>query len=278
MKKNNVKKIFSELDKKVKMVAMLAPSFIIQFKHPEIISQLKKLGFDKVVELTFGAKLVNREYQKKLKNNKELVIASPCPGVIEVVKRNYPKYVKNLAKIDSPMIATAKICKREFPKHKRVFISPCDYKKMEVDKSKFVDYVIDYVQLEELFKARKIKGSRKKVNFDKFYNDYTKIYPLSGGLAQTAHLKGVIDKDEIKSVDGIKKIMKFLDKPDPKIRFLDALYCRGGCVGGPYTTKKIGIRKKRKKVIAYRNKSSKKSIPEDRKGLYEKAKGLKFSH
>ena len=37
---------------KEKMVAMLAPSFLIDFSYPEIIGMLKRLGFEYVVEVS----------------------------------------------------------------------------------------------------------------------------------------------------------------------------------------------------------------------------------
>lgn len=277
-KKNNVKKIVSELNKGTKLIALVAPSFVSEFQYPKLITQLRKLGFDKATELTFGAKLVNKEYHTLVENSKKLVITSPCPGVVEFIKKRYPKYKKNLALIDSPMVAMGKVSKKYYPKHKTVFLSPCDYKKIESLKTKYIDYVIDYEQLRDLIKDKKLTNV-KVLNgemFDKFYNDYTKIYPLSGGLAKTAKVKEILKKDEIKVIDGVKKIMKFLDNPGPKVKFLDVLFCNGGCIGGPRTTKKLTISQKRKKVMDYMKKSSKKNVPEDRKGLYEKAKGLKF--
>lgn len=262
---------------KGKYVAMLAPSFVVEFSYASIISRLKKLGFDKVVELTFGAKMVNRDYYKKLKNSKELVIASPCPGIVEIIKAKMPKYKKYLVKIDSPMVATAKICKRVYPEHKTVFISPCHYKKIEAEKSRDVDFVIDYKQLNKLFVKFKILKYSKRIYFDKFYNDYTKIYPLSGGLGKTAHLKGAIKKEEILVMDGIENVLKFLKNPDPKIRFLDVLFCIGGCIGGPCVSSKLSIEARKRKVLKYLEDSKKEDIPEPRKGLVEKARGIKFS-
>ncbi len=262
---------------KGKYIAMLAPSFVVEFSYASIISRLKKLGFDKVVELTFGAKMINREYYKKLKNSKGLVIASPCPGIVEIIKAKIPKYKKYLARIDSPMVATAKICKRFYPDHKTVFISPCHYKKIEAEKSKDVDFVIDYKQLNKLFVKFKIPKYSKRIYFDKFYNDYTKIYPLSGGLGKTAHLKGTIKKEEILVMDGIANVLKFLKNPEPKIRFLDVLFCIGGCIGGPCVSSKLSIEARKKKVLKYLEDSKKEDIPEPRKGLIEKAKGIKFS-
>ena len=278
--KNDINKITSELKKGVKMIALVAPSFVIEFSYPKLITQLKKLGFDKVTELTFGAKLVNREYHKLLeKKNKKLIISSPCPGIVELIKQRYPKYKKKLALIDSPVIAMGKVCKKYYPKHKTVFLSPCDYKKIETSKTKYIDYIIDYQQLHELIRKNKLTNIKvpKEELFDKFYNDYTKIYPLSGGLAKTAHVKELLKKDEVKIIDGAKKVIKFLENPDPKVKFLDVLFCEGGCIGGLRTSKKLSIPAKRKKVVSYMKKSEKKSIPEERKGIYEKAKDLKFT-
>jgi iron only hydrogenase large subunit-like protein len=279
--KNDLQEIEKILkDPKQKAVALVAPSFIVNFSYPSFIWQLKKLGFDKVVELTFGAKMVNREYHLYLKNSKGLVISSPCPGIVSTISNNYPKLKNKLAPIDSPVVAMAKICKKEYPRHKTIFLSPCDFKKVEAQSSKYIDGVIDYDQLATLFEKNKIRKPifTKKVQFDKFYNDYTKIYPLSGGLAKTAHVKGVLKEDEIKVIDGIKEVMKFLENPDPKVKFLDCLFCVGGCIGGPHTDKKSSINKKHRKVIRYLKRSKREDIPENRKGLIEKAKGIRFTN
>lgn len=261
-----------------KYVAMLAPSFVVDFKYPEIISQLKNLGFDKIVELTFGAKMINRDYHKKLENSKKLVISSVCPGIVETIKAKHPSYTENLINVDSPMIATAKICKKTYPKHKTVFFSPCNFKKIEVQKSKHVDYVIDYKELNELL--RNFKGRRENKGmsalFDKFYNDYTKIYPLSGGLSKTAHLKKILKPNETKILDGIEKVTKFLDKPDKKIKFLDVTFCNGGCIGGPCITSKLPLLLRKKKILNYMKIADEERIPEERKGVVKDAKGISF--
>lgn len=264
---------------KGKYVAMLAPSFVVDFSYPQIIFQLKELGFDKVVELTFGAKMINRDYHKKLKNSKGLVISSVCPGIVEVIKEKFPKYENNLISVDSPMVAMAKICKKTYPNHKIVFISPCNYKKVEAKQSKIIDFVIDYKELKDIFTKRNIfekKFVKKKILFDKFYNDYTKIYPLSGGLSKTANLDNVLKCDETKIIDGIGEVIKFLNKPDKKIKFLDVTFCKGGCIGGPCVNSKLPIPLRKRKVLNYMKKSLNEDIPENKKGLIEKAKGISF--
>jgi ferredoxin hydrogenase len=279
--KNMPSHIEKELkNKKIKMVALVAPSFVVSFEYPQFIHQLRDLGFDKVVELTFGAKMINREYHEQLSLKKKgrretLLISTTCPGITAIVKEKYPQYVKNLILIDSPMIAMAKICKKVYPKHKTCFISPCNYKKIEAENSKHIDYVIDYEQLGVLFNKNGIKSNKNHIHFDKFYNDYTKIYPLSGGLSKTAHLKGVLKKGEEKTIDGIGDVMRFLSSPDKKVRFLDCTFCMGGCLGGPHTSK-LPIKEKTKKLMKYMAIAKKEDIPIGREGIIEKAKGISF--
>lgn len=272
--KNNIKRIEKAL-KKEKIVVMVAPSFITDFSYPSIITQLKNLGFKKVVELTFGAKMVNREYHKILCKTNELLIASACPGVVESVKKQFPQYKNNIAKINSPMIATAKVCKKIYSGYKVCFISPCHMKKIEAQNSEFVDYVIDYQQLHYLFAKYLIPPSNHEQHFDKFYNDYTKIYPLSGGLSKTAHLMQVIKPGQEKVIDGWGNVAKFLKKPDKNIKFLDVTFCKGGCIGGPCTSK-ISLRKKRKLLKHYLEIAKHEKIPQQDLGLIEKARGIEF--
>jgi len=262
---------------KGKYVAMVAPSFVVDFKYPQFVHALKDLGFDKVVELTFGAKLVNSAYHEHLKNKKQLCIASVCPGIVDLVYKKYPQFKKNLIPVDSPMIAMAKVCKKIYSKHKLIFISPCNYKKIEASKSKFVDFVVDYKELKEIFLKNKIKlNNKRKIYFDKFYNDYTKIYPIAGGLSKTAHLKGILCKTQIKKIDGIAAVMKFLDKPDKEIIFFDCNFCKGSCIGGPCIISKQPLSKRKKKILDYLKLSKREDIPESRKGLVKKAKGISF--
>lgn len=265
---------------KGKYIALLAPSFVVDFSYPKIIFQLKDLGFDKIVELTFGAKMVNREYHKLLEKSKKLLISSVCPGIVETMKSKFPNNKKNLMPVDSPMIATAKICKKFFPSYKTIFIAPCNFKKIEAEKSKFVDYAIDYQEFDALLKKKKLNQKKypkdKLPIFDKFYNDYTKIYPLAGGLYKTAHIKNILRPQQARIIDGIDKVNEFLANPDKKIKFLDVTFCKGGCIGGPKVSSKLPILRRKKKVMDYLKIAEKERIPEEKKGLVKDAKGISF--
>lgn len=272
---NELKK---ELSNHTKLVAMLAPSFVVNFDYPQIITQLKDLGFDKTVELTFGAKIVNAEYHKQIKKSKKLLISSVCPGSVYTILEKKPEYKKNIMRVYSPMIVTAKICRKLYPKHKIVFISPCYFKVKEAETTKDVDIAIGCNELQKLLEENNIKPRKIKDLFDMFYNNYTKIYPLAGGLSKTMHVKGILKPEETKVIDGIDDILKFLDKPDKKVRFLDCNFCKGGCIGGPCLRKDLTLNQKKKRVISYVKKARKLDIPEKNKGLLNKAKGIKIKY
>lgn len=100
--------------KKNKSVAMLAPTFVLDFKYPNIIGMMRQLGFDKVTELTFGARIVNWHYEEYVKEHSEqkYFISSPCPTCVTFIENKYPELTKYLIPAVSPMIAMAKVYKK----------------------------------------------------------------------------------------------------------------------------------------------------------------------
>jgi iron only hydrogenase large subunit-like protein len=288
--KNNPHEIEKALkDKKTKLICLLAPSFVAEFDYPYIIYKLREIGFDKIVELTFGAKMINRIYHSILEKNeskkqkeRKFYISTVCPGIVDFVKRKYPQYSENLIPVDSPMIATGKICKKFFPKHKTIFISPCNFKKQEAENSKYIDYVLDYTQLNEILKNKEgeVKNLKHQQVFDRFYNDYTKVYPLSGGLSKTAHLIGVLKPGEEKIMDGIIEVDNFLKNiknyENQKVRFVDVTFCVGGCLGGPCLSKEKSLEQRRERLKNYLEIAKKEKMQAGKMGLIEKAKGIRF--
>ena len=79
-----------DLIKNNETTAMLAPTFAIDFKYPNVIGMLRGLGFKEVTELTFGARMVNWAYANYIKEHPDqrLFIASPCPTVVATVQHH----------------------------------------------------------------------------------------------------------------------------------------------------------------------------------------------
>jgi iron only hydrogenase large subunit-like protein len=255
-----------DLIKNNKSVALLAPSFPVDFKYPAVIGMLRHLGFDEVTELTFGARMVNWSYVNYVKEHpeQELFISSPCPTVVSMVQAQFPEFAKFLIPIVSPMAATAKIYKYRRPDYKVVFIAPCYAKeKIEAPKYKeFIDGVVTFKELREIFDAEGIKEEdfTKDYYFDSFIREYTKIYPVSGGLASTSHIGGLFKEGEILVTDGpqnIKEAFEDIKAGRKKYRFLDLLNCPGGCIGGPAMAGVVlPTEEKKETIYEYTNRSS----------------------
>ena len=74
-----------------RVAACLAPSFPAAFpdiSHEQIVGMLRVLGFELVLEVSFGADLVAREYRRLLgATNGRGFIATTCPAVPSYVEK-----------------------------------------------------------------------------------------------------------------------------------------------------------------------------------------------
>jgi len=255
------------LNKKEKLVAMLAPSFPIMFEYPGIITKLKKLGFSYVMEVSLGAMKTNQELVELMtKNPESRFITSPCPTVVRMVRKQMPEYAKYFTHgVDSPMVATAKIARENFPGFRPIFIGPCIVKKMEAkeDVPDLNILVITYAEISQVFEKFNIGGEvNLNDKFDLSGPGDTRIYPVDGGLS---HSSGVLDKlgeGAIKIVSSWKNCLEAIKDFDTntKVRLLDILFCEGGCIGGPGIKSSLTVEQKKQKILDYRNKDNSSKI------------------
>jgi iron only hydrogenase large subunit-like protein len=174
-----------------KIIALLAPSFPVDFSYPEILIDLKKIGVEKVVELTYAAKLINMEYEKILAEHPDKRYICPnCPTIVKLIEVKYPELKEYIINVASPMVIMDRFVKKAYgPDYKTLFIGPCFAKKMEA-KTYGIDYAITFKELNDIFAYTKENNIAPRAftysvtedgtpDFDKFYNDYTKVYPLA---------------------------------------------------------------------------------------------------
>lgn len=255
---NEDKTLIELLEKKEKLVAMLAPSFPIMFSYPSIITMLKKLGFSHVVEVAIGAQKTNEELHALLKKDPNArFITSPCPTVVRMIKKTMPQYAKYFTyDVDSPMVATAKIVREKYPGYRPVFIGPCFMKKLEAieDVPELEILVLTFVELQSLFDHFKIQQVENSTDeFDLTDPDMTLMYPLDGGLSHSSGLTNQLTStEEVKIVsckENIEAIKEF--DANPKIRLLDILNCPGGCISGPGIKSTLSVEQRKQKILDY---------------------------
>lgn len=224
-------------------VACLAPSFPAEFSeindYKILVGMIKKLGFDHVMEVAFGADLVAHEYEKHLDDQSaEHTISSDCPAVTYYVKYYYPDLAATLSPIVSPMVATARVARDLYGSDCRtVFIGPCVAKKAE---SAEVDVVLTFIELRKLFLQRGISESKVTPSeFDGPLGNKAAIFPISRGKLHSVNKSGDICEENIFVASGrvdFREAIKEFNTESLSTQHLELLCCEG-CIMGPGMTK-----------------------------------------
>jgi iron only hydrogenase large subunit-like protein len=255
---NDAEHLIDFLTKQEHLVAMLAPSFPVVFDYPDIIKRLKRLGFTQVLEVSAGAEVTNAQVIMALKSDKRArFITSPCASAVRLIRKKYPHLEKYLAyKVDSPMVATAKIAHHKWPDAHVVFIGPCIVKKLEAseDHPDLNILVLTYKEINDVFKKVQLNESKVIEQLFDLENSNTRLYPISGGLAQSSGVKEILSEDEIQVISGWKNCAEALDhfENNTTVRLLDILFCDGGCISGPGIESALSLDERRSRIIAYK--------------------------
>ncbi len=139
------------------------------FLEKEMVGILKKLGFSKVFDTTFGADLTimeeAQELIKRLEAKKDLpMFTSCCPSWVQYLKKYYPNKISNLSTCKSPIGMIGAMVKsyyaeyNEIDPHKIILVAltPCVSKKEEIAHNSDVDYCITTTELAMMIRERGI--------------------------------------------------------------------------------------------------------------------------
>lgn len=227
-----------------KTAACLAPSFpaaFPDFDYRALVGMLKKLGFDSVHEVSFGADVVAAEYRRIFAEEQDAhYIATTCPAIVNFVQSYYPSLVGNLAPVVSPMAATALALREMYGEDCRiVFIGPCIAKKKEAagkDPRSAVDAVITFLELEEMFRQEEIGPEETEgEDFDEPHGNLGALFPVSRGMLQVADIKEDIIRGDVIAADGTASFVEAIKSfaaGEMDVQLLEILCC-SGCIMGP---------------------------------------------
>lgn len=267
---NDYKRVKKEIEKGKIVIFQTSPSvrtslaeqFELDDCHTverKIVSALKKLGARYVFDTTFGADLTimeeATELVNRIKNNENIpMFTSCCPAWVKFVEIFYPKYIRNLSSVKSPIMMQGTIIKTYFAEKNNinpsdiinVALTPCTAKKAEInreemtDSSKYynvdmkdVDYIITVKEFIKWLEEEKIEFTQlDEVNYDKFMPSGTGasyLFGNSGGVMEAAlrtayyMLTGdsipsnLIELNEIRGTNGIKEATIKIGDKDLKI-------------------------------------------------------------
>jgi hypothetical protein len=230
------------LQSNIKIAACIAPSFPAEFEEIQdyrvLVGMIRKLGFGFVTEVSFGADIVAREYEKMIKSSDyEGDISSDCPAIVYFIRHYHPDMAPYLAPIASPMVAMTRVMKKKHGEDLRVvFIGPCFAKKAEAVE---VDEVLTFRELREMFDSLNIRPENTEPSdFDPPHSGKGAIFPISRGLYYTANNHESIPEERVIIAEGqvnYKEAIKEFEEGYIRKKHLMLLCCEG-CIMGPGTS------------------------------------------
>jgi len=162
-----------------------------------------------------------------------------------MIRRVYSKYITHVPPSVSPMVACGRAIKLLYPDAKTVFIGPCVAKKAEAkeeDIKDAVDYVLNFQEMSEIFKAAEINIADLPEDNREHSSTGGRIYARTGGVSDA--VKSTVErlrpdrKIKLKAtqVDGVvscKAMLENIKNGKIDANFIEGMGCVGGCVGGP---------------------------------------------
>lgn len=175
------------------------------FLEKEMVGALKKLGFDYVLDTTFGADLTileeASELIERIKNKTNLpMLTSCCSSWVTYMEKYHGNDLNLLSSTKSPISMQGTIIKEYFSSKQKldkdkiinVALTPCVSKKSEIARSELngIDYVITTTELAMMIREAGIDFKNvKQTNFDKLLSKGSGagvIFGASGGVMEAA--------------------------------------------------------------------------------------------
>ena len=257
-----VNKVLDNLDAGEKIIACLDPTFpaVLDVGTPgQLVTALKKLGFQEVWESALGGDLISREYRKWLwRDSKTSYISSFCPSVVLYIEKFVPQLTGQLTPVVSPMVATGKAIKKlRGEETKVVFIGSCISRIHECRiplLAGIVDFVLTYHDIRDIFDEKGIdRESQEESAFDGPQPGLGRLLSVSGGMSKCigfeqdlVNLDNVITAGPKSAIRAIQQLQIGAIRP----KFLDVLFCQG-CIDGPIVDKNISGPSRKKIVVDF---------------------------
>ena len=266
--KGQIFQVIQSILKGDKVIAIVAPAFIGQFSGMvspgKLVTAMKMLGFDSVVEVAIGADMCTieeaKDFLEKVPAEQDYMATSCCPAWHSMIEKLFPGEMNKISMTLTPMVFTARLMKKEHPGCKVVFVGPCAAKKLEAIRETIrsdVDFVLTFEELMGMFEAKEIDFA--SIPESEGLNEGTAAgrgFAVAGGVAQA--VADLVKKEhpdmEVKTAraEGLRdcrKLMTMAKAGKYKGYLLEGMACPGGCVAGAGTI--LPIEKAQKFVEKY---------------------------
>ncbi len=244
MERSHIVDIYKQLkDNNKRVIAIVAPAIAGQFKAPleSILSAIKKIGFDQVLEVAMGADVTTEreaeEFIEKMKNGEKFMTTSCCPSYYRLAGKHIPEIIPYVSHTRSPMHYAAEIVKSKNPDATIVFIGPCLAKRFEAYSDPLVDYVLSFEEVGTTLVALGINiNDPSTEELDSAINPTSRGYAATSGVAKAVQ-KMVGNRAEMTPIvingiskESIRDLRGFVNHCPGNM--VEVMACEGGCVNG----------------------------------------------
>ncbi|MEN6561670.1 MAG: [Fe-Fe] hydrogenase large subunit C-terminal domain-containing protein [Acidobacteriota bacterium] len=216
----------------------------------EILSALRRIGFDEVYDLSSICELNCAATEEYLNDHPRPrpYITSTCPVVVRIIQRRYASLCGQILPIEPPREIAAKILRTILPKSLGlpaerigiIHITPCPAKIVSINSpaSLAKSYLDGAISIRDIF-PQVVKALRKSEEDslmrhlfpETLFSGIGMGWSLSGG-----EIRGLKSHRAV-AVSGIQDTMRVLDQVEggllQDIDLLECTVCPDGCVGGP---------------------------------------------
>ncbi|MBQ5969124.1 MAG: 4Fe-4S binding protein [Clostridia bacterium] len=271
---------FNELVKFKYRIALPAPSLYGQFNNLDnvdyVLTGLKKMGFDAVVEVSKGAEFVSDATRKMLETGelKRPVISSACPAILRLIRTRFPNLIGNILPLYTPMDFTAHLARLQAKEETGLpdedigvfFITPCPAKQTMIKNPLCYDRPL----INGAFAIKDVYPVLLQA-MDKLQPDELEPLGDSGiigvGWASSGGEAAGLLKERYLAADGIENVINVLEELEDEklndLEFIELNCCTGGCVGGVLTVENPYVAKARIQRLRKFMPVSCNSLPED---------------
>ena len=237
--------VLKRIKSEKKVVAMVAPSVLAQFKQPieKVFGALKAIGFDDVIEVAYGAEETIRneamEFKEKLEEGAAFMTTSCCSAYVQLARKHIPELMPYISSTGSPMRYTAAYARKKHPEAINVFIAPCASKKAEGREDPNVDFVWTFRELDAVLEGLGIDiegcapftpdehAGHDAHGFAKTGGVFTAVKNMVGD----PNLQGTIIADLNKK--NIATLRAYAKSGKCPTKMIEVMACPGGCISGP---------------------------------------------
>ncbi len=229
--------------------ALIAPAFVGQFgpkvNSGAIVTGLKQIGFQKVIEVAQGAEAVAAleatEYVERKQDGAKVMTSSCCPAFVGLITKHYPDQLGAVSHTPSPMVQLATAIKAQQPEARLVFIGPCVAKKAEAATTPYLDAVLTFEEA-----ACMLVGKGVNLASLAAQPEMADAGPLGRGFAKSggvtealvAYLPPGYPVPTVQQADGLQAAVAACDDLRAgrlDADFIEGMACAGGCIAGPGT-------------------------------------------